>query len=150
MPREQTGVRLAQALAPIEARALEARRILGVGRVRSVPALRRQLAAAALRDGARELRIAVGGEIQKGGARAPLLALEEQGDERREQHQARRHAQARRVQEMGRTLPGRAVPHLVVVLEIGEEALKLVSGESVNGIDKAEKMAREVLERRAA
>jgi indolepyruvate ferredoxin oxidoreductase beta subunit len=37
-----------------------------------------------------------------------------------------------------------------ITLEIGEEALKLISGESVNGIDKAEKMAREVLERRAA
>jgi len=37
-----------------------------------------------------------------------------------------------------------------ITLEIGEEALKLISGESMNGIDKAEKMAREVLERRAA
>lgn len=37
-----------------------------------------------------------------------------------------------------------------VTLEIGEEALKMISGESVNGIDKAEKMARDVLEQRAA
>jgi indolepyruvate ferredoxin oxidoreductase beta subunit len=37
-----------------------------------------------------------------------------------------------------------------ITLEIGEEALKLISGESVNGIDRAEKMAREVLEKRAA
>lgn len=37
-----------------------------------------------------------------------------------------------------------------ITLEIGEEALKLISGESVDGIDRAEKMAREVLERRAA
>ncbi len=37
-----------------------------------------------------------------------------------------------------------------ITLEIGEEALKLISGETVDGIDKAEKLAREVLERRAA
>lgn len=37
-----------------------------------------------------------------------------------------------------------------ITLEIGEEALKLIAGETVNGIDRAEKMAREVLERRAA
>ncbi len=37
-----------------------------------------------------------------------------------------------------------------ITLEIGEEALKLISGESVDGIDKAEKLAREILERRAA
>ena len=37
-----------------------------------------------------------------------------------------------------------------ITLEIGEEALKLISGESVDGIDKAEKLARDVLERRAA
>jgi len=37
-----------------------------------------------------------------------------------------------------------------ITLEIGEDALKLVSGESVDGIDKAERLAREVLEERAA
>ncbi len=37
-----------------------------------------------------------------------------------------------------------------ITLEIGEEALKLISGESVDGIDKAEKLAQEVLEDRAA
>ena len=37
-----------------------------------------------------------------------------------------------------------------ITLEIGEEAFKLVSGESVEGIDKAEKLAQEVLEERAA
>jgi len=37
-----------------------------------------------------------------------------------------------------------------ITLEIGEEALKIISGESIDGIDRAEKMAREVLDRRAA
>ena len=37
-----------------------------------------------------------------------------------------------------------------ITLEIGEEALKLISGETIDGIDKAEKTAREVLDRRAA
>jgi len=37
-----------------------------------------------------------------------------------------------------------------ITLEIGEEALKLVSGETVDGIDQAERLAREVLEERAA
>lgn len=37
-----------------------------------------------------------------------------------------------------------------ITLEVGEEALKLVSGESVEGIDKAEKLAREIMEQRAA
>ena len=37
-----------------------------------------------------------------------------------------------------------------ITLEIGEEALKLISGESIDGIDKAEKLAQEILERRAA
>jgi indolepyruvate ferredoxin oxidoreductase, beta subunit len=37
-----------------------------------------------------------------------------------------------------------------ITLEIGEEAIKLISGESIDGIDKAEKLARDVLERRAA
>lgn len=37
-----------------------------------------------------------------------------------------------------------------VTLEIGEEALKIISGESVDGIDKAEKLARNVLEQKAA
>ncbi|MFI5322437.1 MAG: indolepyruvate oxidoreductase subunit beta family protein [Thermodesulfobacteriota bacterium] len=37
-----------------------------------------------------------------------------------------------------------------ITLEIGEEALKIISGESVNGIDKAEKLAQAVLEQRAA
>ena len=37
-----------------------------------------------------------------------------------------------------------------ITLEIGEEAVKLIGGESVDGIDKAEKLARDVLERRAA
>ncbi len=37
-----------------------------------------------------------------------------------------------------------------ITLEIGEEALKLIAGESTDGIDRAEKLAREILERRAA
>lgn len=37
-----------------------------------------------------------------------------------------------------------------ITLEIGEEALKLISGESVDGIYKAEKLAKDVLEKRAA
>ncbi len=37
-----------------------------------------------------------------------------------------------------------------ITLEIGEEAIKLINGESVDGIDQAEKLARDVLERRAA
>ncbi|MEQ9619524.1 MAG: indolepyruvate oxidoreductase subunit beta family protein [Deltaproteobacteria bacterium] len=37
-----------------------------------------------------------------------------------------------------------------ITIEIGGEALKIISGESVDGIDKAEKLARDVLEQRAA
>lgn len=37
-----------------------------------------------------------------------------------------------------------------ITLEIGQEALSLISGESVDGIDKAERLARDVLEQRAA
>ena len=37
-----------------------------------------------------------------------------------------------------------------ITIEVAEEALKLISGESVEGIDKAEKLAREILEQRAA
>ena len=37
-----------------------------------------------------------------------------------------------------------------ITMEIGGEALKLISGESVDGIDKAEKLAQDVLEQRAA
>ena len=37
-----------------------------------------------------------------------------------------------------------------ITIEIGGEALKLISGESVDGIDKAEKLAQEVLEQKAA
>lgn len=37
-----------------------------------------------------------------------------------------------------------------ITLEIGQEAIKLISGESVDGIVQAEKLARDVLERRAA
>jgi len=37
-----------------------------------------------------------------------------------------------------------------ITIEVAEEALKLISGESVEGIDKAERLAREILEQRAA
>jgi len=37
-----------------------------------------------------------------------------------------------------------------ITLEIGKEAIKLISGESTDGIEQAEKLARDVLERRAA
>ena len=37
-----------------------------------------------------------------------------------------------------------------ITLEIGEESIKLIAGESVDGIGQAEKLARDVLERRAA
>jgi indolepyruvate ferredoxin oxidoreductase beta subunit len=37
-----------------------------------------------------------------------------------------------------------------ITLEMGEEALEIISGESVNGIDKAEKLAQDMLEQRAA
>lgn len=37
-----------------------------------------------------------------------------------------------------------------ITLEIGEEALKLITGESIDGIDKAEQLTKDVLEQRAA
>ena len=37
-----------------------------------------------------------------------------------------------------------------ITLEVGQEAYTLIAGETVDGIDKAEKLAQDVLEKRAA
>ena len=37
-----------------------------------------------------------------------------------------------------------------ITLEIGQEAYTLIAGETIEGIDKAEKLAQDVLEKRAA
>ena len=37
-----------------------------------------------------------------------------------------------------------------ITLEIGEEAYNLITGESIEGIDKAEKLVQDILEQRAA
>ena len=106
-------------LVPVELGALEGLGRLGVGHVVRGPAEGGELAAPALAHQPAQLGVLVVGEVEERRGRAPLLALEQHGHRRPQQHQRGRHLQQARPDQHRRPLARGPVADLVVVLQVG-------------------------------
>ena len=123
MPVQDTGVGLTRQLMPIEPRTHVCGRVLRVWDLFGGPAEGRELRPAPFADGPTQLRILVIGKVLERCGGAPLLALEQQGDEGRGEDEGGSDLQAARAEEMAAALPLGAVTNLIMVLQVAEEPM---------------------------
>src|SRR5262245_53073611 len=121
VPVEHARVRLFAQLAPVESRTCECLRTLRIGDVRRLPAESDELVASALAHGSAELGVVVIGEVLKRRRRGPLLALEQQRDERRGEQQSSPDLHAPDPDQVTHALTSSPVADLVVVLQAHDE-----------------------------
>src|SRR5579862_3054125 len=115
MPAEERGVRFALRFRPVEFGFAERFRVLRVGNLFRIPAEGGEFAATAFADGAGKLRIAVIAEVEERRSGAPLVALEEHGNEWRAQHHGCRDPQTAGAHQMKAALALGAIADLIVV-----------------------------------
>jgi hypothetical protein len=116
VPGQQAGVAAGARLGPVEPGALERGRVLRVGHGNRIPAEGGELGPPSLAHGLAEPGIVMAGEVLERGARAPLLALEQQRHERRGEQQRGGHPQPAVAHQRAGALARGAVADLVVVL----------------------------------
>ena len=108
-------------LRPIEASRVERRGVDRIRDCRRVPAEAGEFLATAMAHGVVEVIAAWAGEVRERRRRRPLLAHEQQGHERREQHECRRHFGEAGVEEVSEAFASCTVADLVVVLGAHDE-----------------------------
>src|ERR1700735_2796098 len=123
VPLKKFGMTRLGELRPIELRALESAQLLGI-RDRALPTKRAEFLAAPFCHQSPQLLFMVR-EIQKGCRGSPLLALEQQRHEWREQREGRDGLESRHVEQAAEAFTLRAIADLVVILRAHDQLIRL-------------------------